>query len=52
MSGKPLFLNKNLQIIFFITLLAVMGVASITPAFPVIAQHFHIEYKNNSSLKF
>ena len=45
MSGKPLFLNKNLQIIFFITLLAVMGVASITPAFPVIAQHFHIEYK-------
>ena len=45
MSGKPLYFNKNLQIIFFITLLAVMGVASITPAFPAIAHHFNIEYR-------
>ncbi len=45
MPDKPLYLNKNLQIIFFITLLAVMGVASLTPAFPAIAHHFNIEYK-------
>jgi ACDE family multidrug resistance protein len=37
--------NKNLSIIFSITLLAVMGVASITPAFPTIADHFHINIK-------
>jgi ACDE family multidrug resistance protein len=35
--------NKNLAIIFSITLLAVMGVASITPAFPTIAKHFKID---------
>ncbi len=45
MAGKPLFLDKNLQIIFFITLMAVMGVASITPAFPEIASHYDIPYK-------
>ncbi len=45
MAERPLYFNKNLQIIFFITLLAVMGVASITPAFPAIAHHFNIEYK-------
>ncbi len=45
MPGKSLLRNKNLQIIFFITLLAVMGVASITPAFPAISQHFNIPYK-------
>jgi len=37
--------NKNLTIIFSITLLAVMGVASITPAFPTIAKHFNIYIK-------
>ncbi len=41
MSGK-LYLNKNLQIIFSITLMAVMGVASITPAFPKIEQELNI----------
>jgi len=45
MPSKPLFLNKNLLIIFSITLLGVMGVASITPAFPEIAAHFQIPYK-------
>jgi len=34
--------NKNLHIIFGITLLAVMGVASITPVFPKIIRHFDI----------
>jgi MFS family permease len=37
--------NKNLTIIFSITFLAVMGVASITPAFPTIANHFGINIK-------
>ena len=36
----PVFYNKNLQIIFLITLMAVLGVASITPAFPQIANEF------------
>jgi MFS family permease len=41
----PVLRNKNLYIIFGTTLLAVMGVASITPAFPSIAEHFEINYK-------
>jgi ACDE family multidrug resistance protein len=41
LSGK-LYLNKNLQIIFGITLIAVMGVASITPAFPRIERELNI----------
>jgi ACDE family multidrug resistance protein len=36
----PVFYDKNLQIIFLITLMAVLGVASITPAFPQIASEF------------
>ena len=32
--------NRNLQIIFLITLMAVMGVASISPAFPGIREYF------------
>ncbi len=34
--------NKNLTIIFLTTLMAVLGVASITPAFPSIIKHFNI----------
>lgn len=34
--------NKNLSIIFLTTLMAVLGVASITPAFPSIIKHFNI----------
>lgn len=34
--------KKNLTVIFSITLMAVMGVASITPAFPNIQKHFGI----------
>ena len=34
--------NKNLTIIFLTTLMAVLGVASITPAFPSIIKHFGI----------
>lgn len=45
MPDYPVLRNKNIYIIFGITLLAVMGVASITPAFPSIAEHFEINYK-------
>lgn len=34
--------HKNLTIIFLTTLMAVLGVASITPAFPSIIEHFSI----------
>lgn len=34
--------KKNLTVIYLITLMAVMGVASITPAFPSIQKHFGI----------
>ncbi|HKI90470.1 MAG TPA: MFS transporter [Draconibacterium sp.] len=32
--------KRNLSVIFMVTLIAVMGVASITPAFPSIQKHF------------
>ncbi|GAB4294893.1 MAG: MFS transporter [Marinilabiliales bacterium] len=34
--------NKNIYVIFSITLIAVMGVASLTPAFPGIAKSLHL----------
>lgn len=39
---KSIIENRNLQLIFGVTLVAVMGVASITPAFPEVIQYFHI----------
>lgn len=43
MSGpKSFYVEKNVLIIFGITLIAVMGIASITPAFPGIIQYFGI----------
>ena len=39
---KNLYLNKNLQVIFSVTLVAVLGVASITPAFPEIEKDLNI----------
>ena len=39
----PLLRDSNLHIIFSITLMAVMGVASITPAFPDVIRYFHIK---------
>ncbi|MBN2615730.1 MAG: MFS transporter [Bacteroidales bacterium] len=42
-QNKPsLFQDKNLHIIFGITLIAVLGVASITPAFPKVARSLHL----------
>ena len=45
MTDNHVLRNKNIYVIFSMTLLAVMGVASITPAFPSIAEHFQIDYK-------
>ncbi|MDX8341362.1 MFS transporter [Draconibacterium sp. IB214405] len=42
MSEASVFKNKNLYIIFGVTLIAMMGVASITPAFPDIIRYFDI----------
>lgn len=42
MEKKKLLPNRNLLIIFGVTLMAVLGVASITPAFPSIAREFGI----------
>ena len=39
---KKIYVDTNLQIIFGVTLMAVMGVASIAPAFPKIAQELKI----------
>ncbi|MFW6140569.1 MAG: MFS transporter [Acidobacteriota bacterium] len=39
---RPLYLDTNLQIIFGVTLMAVLGVSSITPAFPVIVKDLDI----------
>lgn len=41
-SNKSLLKDRNLYIIFSITLLAIMGVSSLTPAFPKIIKHFNI----------
>lgn len=42
---NSLFKNFNLYLIFSITLFAVMGVASITPAFPQIIKHYSLSAK-------
>lgn len=39
---KPLLKDRNLYVIFSITLMAVMGVSSITPAFPKISEELNI----------
>lgn len=39
---KPVLKNFNLYLIFTITLFGVMGVASITPAFPVIIKYYNL----------
>jgi len=42
MEKQNLFRNKNLLIVFGVTLMAVLGVASITPAFPTISRALNI----------
>jgi len=41
-SQKKIYRDTNLQIIFAVTLMAVLGVSSITPAFPMITQELKI----------
>ena len=41
-NAIPLYRNKNLLVIYSITLIAVLGVASLAPAFPEIIKHFQI----------
>jgi ACDE family multidrug resistance protein len=40
--AKKLWRDRNLLIIFGVTLMAVMGVSSITPAFPQMMKHFNV----------
>jgi len=42
----PLYLNRNLQVVFLITLMMVLGVASITPAFPKISKALNISIQS------
>jgi len=42
MSEKKLYLDKNLQIVFGVTLMAVLGVSSITPVLPRLIQEFDV----------
>lgn len=42
-TGRPLFLDPNLTIIFGITLLAVLSVSSIAPVFPMVAQELDVD---------
>ncbi len=42
MSQEKLYRDRNLQIVFGVTLMAVLGVASITPAFPRMVEELNI----------
>lgn len=42
---KPVYRESNLILIYVLTIFAVMGVASITPAFPQIIKHYGLETK-------
>ncbi|MGD2123664.1 MAG: MFS transporter, partial [Gemmatimonadota bacterium] len=42
MRDRPLFLDPNLNIIFGVTLLAVLGVSSIAPVFPTVARELDV----------
>ncbi len=43
MNQHKIYRDKSLHIIFGITLIAVLGVASLTPAFPTIAKSFNLK---------
>ncbi len=45
-SCRTVYQNNNLQIIFSISLIAVLGVVSITPAFPKIVQALNVSPQN------
>ncbi len=39
--NEKLYLNPKLQIVFFVTLMSVLGVSSISPIFPEVQNHFN-----------
>jgi len=41
-SNRPLFLDPNLNVIFGVTLLAVLGVSSVAPVFPTVARELNV----------
>lgn len=41
-NRNPVYLDKNLLIIFGITLMGILGVSSVTPAFPKLAQELNV----------
>lgn len=45
-NPKKLYLDKNFQIICAVSLIAVLGVASVTPAFPKLAQALNVAPEN------
>lgn len=45
LTEKPVYKETNMRIVFAVTLMAVMGVASITPAFPKIVESLNISIK-------
>jgi ACDE family multidrug resistance protein len=47
---RPLYRDTNLQIVFAVTLIAVLGVSSLTPAFPKIVQELQISPQAVGSL--
>ena len=47
---RPIYRDTNLQIVFAVTLMAVLGVASLTPAFPKIVQELQISPQAIGSL--
>jgi len=49
-SQRPVYHDTNLQIVFGVTLMAVLGVSSITPAFPKIVQELGISPQAVGSL--
>ncbi len=47
---KPLYQDANFQIICAVSLMAVLGVASVGPAFPYLAEALKVNPKNNGLL--
>lgn len=41
-DARPLYLDRNLMILFSVTATAMLGTSTITPAFPLIMKAFHI----------
>lgn len=45
-NNQQLYRDRNLQLIFAISLMAVLGVATLTPAFPQLAEALKVPTKN------